>query len=87
MWRRLYFILILVRLYFALSPSYIHPDEHFQGPEVIAGERLQNFHFRSSHLTVTQAKFWAIQSTKPGNLLQPLRFAASFPSGLSTAGP
>jgi hypothetical protein len=29
---------VLARLYFALSPSYIHPDEHFQGPEIIAGE-------------------------------------------------
>lgn len=29
--------LVLVRLYFALSPSYLHPDENFQGPEVIAG--------------------------------------------------
>jgi phosphatidylinositol glycan class Z len=31
-------LLILVRLYFALSPSYLHPDENFQGPEVIAGK-------------------------------------------------
>lgn len=38
MWRRLYLLLVLVRLYFALSPSYLHPDENFQGPEVIAGE-------------------------------------------------
>ncbi|CCX07121.1 Similar to GPI mannosyltransferase 4; acc. no. Q5BAX7 [Pyronema omphalodes CBS 100304] len=37
MWRRAYLLLLAVRLYFALSPSYIHPDEHFQGPEVIAG--------------------------------------------------
>ncbi|KAF2841537.1 glycosyltransferase family 22 protein [Patellaria atrata CBS 101060] len=37
MWRRTYLFLILVRLYFALSPSYLHPDENFQGPEVIAG--------------------------------------------------
>ena len=37
MWRRAYLLLILVRLYFAFSPSYIHPDENFQGPEVIAG--------------------------------------------------
>ena len=37
MWRRLYLLLLLVRFYFALSPSYIHPDEHFQGVEVIAG--------------------------------------------------
>lgn len=38
MWRRVYLLLVLVRLYCALAPSYIHPDEHFQGPEVIAGE-------------------------------------------------
>lgn len=45
MWRRVYLLLILVRLYFALSPSYLHPDENFQGPEVIAGKlRLLPFH-------------------------------------------
>ncbi|KAK3938382.1 glycosyltransferase [Diplogelasinospora grovesii] len=38
MWRRTYLFLILVRLWFALSPSYLHPDENFQGPEVIAGQ-------------------------------------------------
>ena len=37
MWRRTYLLLVLVRLWFALSPSYLHPDENFQGPEVIAG--------------------------------------------------
>ena len=37
MWRRTYLFLILIRLWFALSPSYLHPDENFQGPEVIAG--------------------------------------------------
>lgn len=37
MWRRFYLLLLGVRLYFALAPSYIHPDEHFQGPEVMAG--------------------------------------------------
>jgi phosphatidylinositol glycan class Z len=36
--RGLYFGLVLVRLYFALSPSYIHPDEHLQGPEVLTGD-------------------------------------------------
>lgn len=45
MWRRTYLVLIIVRLYFALSPSYIHPDENFQGPEVIAGE----FYFITFH--------------------------------------
>lgn len=38
MWRRAYLLLVLVRLWFALSPSYLHPDENFQGPEVIAGQ-------------------------------------------------
>ncbi|RYP89338.1 hypothetical protein DL769_000093 [Monosporascus sp. CRB-8-3] len=38
MWRRTYLFLVIVRLWFALSPSYLHPDENFQGPEVIAGQ-------------------------------------------------
>lgn len=38
--RSLYLLLVLVRLYFATVPSYIHPDEHFQGPEIIAGNPL-----------------------------------------------
>ena len=37
MWTRTYLLLLAVRIYFALAPSYIHPDENFQGPEVIAG--------------------------------------------------
>jgi GPI mannosyltransferase 4 len=42
MFRRAYLLLIFVRIYFALSPSYLHPDETFQGPEVIAGmSRIQ----------------------------------------------
>jgi hypothetical protein len=43
MWRRIYLLLVLVRLYFALSPSYLHPDENFQGPEVIAGTASANY--------------------------------------------
>ncbi|KAJ9603425.1 alpha 1,2 mannosyltransferase [Cladophialophora chaetospira] len=37
MWRLLYLFLLCVRVYFALCPSYLHPDEIFQGPEPIAG--------------------------------------------------
>ncbi|KAJ5756989.1 uncharacterized protein N7511_007171, partial [Penicillium nucicola] len=37
MWRRTYLLLLVIRVYFALSPSYLHPDENFQGPEVFAG--------------------------------------------------
>lgn len=44
MWRRTYLLLLLIRVYFALSPSYLHPDEHFQGPEVFAGR----FHLLTS---------------------------------------
>jgi hypothetical protein len=40
MWRRTYLLLLLVRIYFAFSPSYLHPDENFQGPEVLAGEHV-----------------------------------------------
>ena len=29
-------VVLLARLLTALMPSYIHPDEHFQGPQVIA---------------------------------------------------
>jgi len=36
----MYLFLVLVRLYFAILPSYIHPDEHFQGPEVVTGTLL-----------------------------------------------
>lgn len=35
-WRVIFIASILLRTYFALSYSYIHPDEHFQGPEAIA---------------------------------------------------
>lgn len=40
MWRRTYLLLLLIRVYFALSPSYLHPDENFQGPEVFAGKHF-----------------------------------------------
>ena len=38
MWTRVYLLLLVVRLYLAISPSYIHPDENFQGPEIVAGK-------------------------------------------------
>ena len=37
-----FFVLAVIRLHFALSSSYIHPDEHFQGPEVVVGISLQS---------------------------------------------
>ena len=38
MWTRIYLLLLVIRFYFAISPSYIHPDENFQGPEIVTGE-------------------------------------------------
>lgn len=49
MWTRIYLLLLAVRLYFALSPSYIHPDENFQGPEVIAGKPFAFHEARLGH--------------------------------------
>lgn len=44
MWTRTYLLLLLLRLYLAISPSYIHPDENFQGPEVVAGKPSSVLH-------------------------------------------
>ena len=51
MWTRTYLVLLVVRLYLALQPSYIHPDENFQGPEVIAGMSPKPFGYSSSTLS------------------------------------
>ncbi|KAF2184712.1 glycosyltransferase family 22 protein [Zopfia rhizophila CBS 207.26] len=63
MWRRTYFLLILVRIYFALSSSYLHPDENFQGPEVIAGRVFsypvhQTWEFTSAHPIRSTFPLW-----------------------------
>ncbi|PSK46293.1 hypothetical protein B9Z65_5261 [Elsinoe australis] len=69
MWRRTYLALVLLRLYFAVSPSYLHPDEHFQGPEVIAG---QVFH-APSKLT------WEFTSATPIRSIFPLWLIYGWP--------
>ncbi|KAI4723929.1 GPI mannosyltransferase 4 [Aureobasidium sp. EXF-10728] len=69
MWRRTYLFLVVLRLYLALSPSYIHPDEHFQGPEVIAG-RVFGY---ASHLT------WEFTSDSPIRSVFPLRIFYGLP--------
>ncbi|KAJ4302938.1 alpha 1,2 mannosyltransferase [Kalmusia sp. IMI 367209] len=63
MWRRTYFLLILVRIYFALSPSYLHPDENFQGPEVVAGRVFsypvhETWEFTSAHPIRSTFPLW-----------------------------
>ncbi|KAI9791170.1 MAG: alpha 1,2 mannosyltransferase [Piccolia ochrophora] len=62
MWRRTYLVLLLVRLYFAFSPSYLHPDENFQGPEVIASHIFPY----TSHLT------WEFTTSNPIRSVLPL---------------
>ena len=87
MWRRLYLALILVRLYFALSPSYIHPDEHFQGPEVVAGEMpIRVSTDRILTLTLSGAvygwptyKTWEFDSASPIRSLFPLWLVYGIP--------
>ena len=56
MWRRAYLFLVLVRLYFALSPSYLHPDENFQGPEVIAGMSQMRSFSISTFMTMADVR-------------------------------
>ncbi|KAI0585978.1 GPI mannosyltransferase 4 [Pyrenophora tritici-repentis] len=60
---RVYFLLILVRVYFALAPSYLHPDENFQGPEVIAGRVFsypvhETWEFTSDHPIRSTFPLW-----------------------------
>ena len=59
MWRRVYLVLVAVRLYFALQPSYIHPDEHFQGPEVIASMLSLGVH-NNDDLIRTRRGLWLV---------------------------
>ncbi|KAK6330716.1 alpha 1,2 mannosyltransferase [Orbilia javanica] len=70
--RRLYLSLALARLYFALSPSYIHPDEHFQGPEVVAGE----------HFGWKITKTWEFTAEKPIRSYVPLLAVYAMPMTL-----
>lgn len=65
MWRRAYLFLVLVRLWFALSPSYLHPDENFQGPEVIAGQIFSypvrhTWEFTSEHPIRSVFPLWPV---------------------------
>ncbi|KAI1952922.1 alpha 1,2 mannosyltransferase [Ophidiomyces ophidiicola] len=69
MWRRTYLVLLLIRVYFALSPSYLHPDENFQGPEVFA-EQVYSY---PAQLT------WEFTSAKPIRGIFPLWLGYGLP--------
>ncbi|PHH85170.1 hypothetical protein CDD83_797 [Cordyceps sp. RAO-2017] len=65
MWRRTYLLLVLIRLWFACSPSYLHPDENFQGPEVIAGQIFsypirRTWEFTSDHPIRSVFPLWPV---------------------------
>lgn len=88
MWRRIYLLLVAVRLYFALQPSYIHPDEHFQGPEIISGRDISCDHRTINALMLhPQARSLAGQHTKLGSSHPIIQPAVSFLYGLRTAFP
>lgn len=86
MWRRVYLGLLAVRLYFALQPSYIHPDEHFQGPEVIAGQSdsiavwipYTDF-FAGEVFGWPYHKTWEFTSANPIRSIFPLSLVYGFP--------
>lgn len=89
MWRRTYLLLAVLRFFFALYPSYLHPDEHFQGPEVIAG-----LHYSISDLFLDctlmhvflQGVSFPSPYTKHGSLLRQPQYEVCFHCGPSTAG-
>lgn len=60
-WRYIYFLTIGLRFLFALSDSYIHPDEHFQSVEVM-----------SSLLGYTNQLPWEFTSDNPARSYGPL---------------
>lgn len=79
MWRRTYLLLVAVRLFFALSPSYLHPDENFQGPEVIAGTsgchcrmRLSANAFQGEIFSYPVRRTWEFTSDNPIRSVFPL---------------
>lgn len=61
-WRVVFCITIALRFIFALSNSYIHPDEHFQSFEVITGKVLG----------YSINKPWEFNDEKPARSLGPL---------------
>lgn len=68
--RRVYLlILFLLRLFLAVSPSYIHPDENFQGPEIVAGKLFGYTHLQT----------WEFNAEKPVRSFFPLWIVYGLP--------
>ncbi|KAJ2891406.1 alpha 1,2 mannosyltransferase, partial [Coemansia aciculifera] len=45
--KALYLALVVLRVLLSVLPSYIHPDEFFQGPEIAASDILQTSGLRT----------------------------------------
>ncbi|KAJ1667450.1 alpha 1,2 mannosyltransferase [Coemansia sp. RSA 1646] len=67
--RTLYVALLATRVLFALSPSYIHPDEFFQAPEVAA----------SDILGVDALRTWEFTSEEPIRSIVPIYMYSGMP--------
>ncbi|KAA8898554.1 hypothetical protein TRICI_006509 [Trichomonascus ciferrii] len=64
-WRGIFFVTILLRTYFSISNSYIHPDEHFQGPEAVADKVFgwatqKSWEFTSDHPARSYLSLWTV---------------------------
>lgn len=67
-------LLLVIRVYFALSPSYLHPDENFQGPEIFAGRNffypsIRPWEFTSDHPIRSVFPLWPVYDV-PMSLLK-----------------
>ncbi|KAJ2865465.1 alpha 1,2 mannosyltransferase [Coemansia erecta] len=72
----LYAALLAVRVLFALSPSYIHPDEFFQAPEVAA----------SDILGVDALRTWEFAASPPIRSIVPIYMYSGLPFALLRLG-
>lgn len=69
--KRVYLLILLylLRFFSAISPSYIHPDENFQGPEIVAGKLFGYPHLQT----------WEFTTEKPVRSFFPLWIVYGLP--------
>ncbi|WVQ65105.1 uncharacterized protein L199_003277 [Kwoniella botswanensis] len=77
---RWYIFLLVTRLYFALSPSYIYPDENSQGPEVIAGKVFgHDVNYTREFTSQSPVRSWFVLWISYGPTMWIMRFFACTP--------
>ncbi|WVW80343.1 hypothetical protein I302_102323 [Kwoniella bestiolae CBS 10118] len=77
---RWYLVLLLIRLYFALSPSYIYPDENSQGPEVISSNTFGHpIKYTWEFTSPNPARSWSVLWICYGPIFGVFRFLGSTP--------